>query len=407
MSSAISAAIAAALLPTPQFSNPQPTGPALSIQPCWTSPSADVCYLGVPNVDYADPEVHPTLPQLVFQSGGSIWIGDVDPATGNFVTPSGQDVLVADDAMNVIAARNGPEYGYDAGGYSIFYNGNTAGFYGTVATAVVNRAALDGSSLGLDNTLPGQGSVGRVNQLPSQSGAYPYTHVMCARATAPGLNEITRFNELFLAGESVLTPLAPDTGGFRWSRGSMIYTSTSAYPDSYGEVLLGDVAAGAPPVVVTDDQFTKFDPYGWDCPEEGTHAFVARITDSILAVYVKSDVIDNYYVRKYLLPPPSSSEMRYPQSAEPFVVGGKSYISLTLKREPYPIYNGVSESEIWVYDLEGGQWRYDDGDTAPRIRHEAETLVGDDWVYLYYNELINGNEFRLVRVRTDIRAALP
>ena len=82
--------------------------------------------LNPPGTSYIDPELHPFLPELVFQQGSVVWTGAIDPTTGLFVEPGGTDRFV-DLASSLLSTRNGPEYGWDAAGVAIFYNKSVLG----------------------------------------------------------------------------------------------------------------------------------------------------------------------------------------------------------------------------------------------------------------------------------------
>ena len=337
---------------------------------------------------------------MVFQALDGIWLGELDPDTGLFVNDGGKDTFV-DTASSVLQAKNGPEYGLDAGGTTIFYN-KTVTLPGQDPLLRVWRATPTGIGF-LREPLTGFDQ-SRINQLPSQNSGVTTTYALYARTgIPPAAGAISWFNEAAPSFDNDITPLVPEYAGFRWVRGSTLFTSTLSVGPLAGQIIVGDAATGKTQVVTTDPGL-KFDPYGWFAPEYGgALAVLAIVGGGNIAVYVDQggptlDLVS-------FLPPPQKTSMTYAQSPEPFVSGGQSFISLTLKDDPGSIYSDVTEAQIWVYGLQPGPGRFtlrcDDGN-PDRIRHEAETMSGTDETYLYYNELLPDGRFELVLCRTGL-----
>lgn len=355
-----------------------------------------VVRMNPPGTSYVDPEIHPTAPEMVLQTPSGVWVGALDPRTGLFQRGDGLDAFV-DVTASLQLTKNGPEYGLDAGGVAIFYNR-----LGATGTVEVWRAEQTPSGF---SPAPLSGpDLNRINQLPSQDASAPFTHLLYARVGGgTGLGSIARFSEAAPAQESLITPLLPGFAGFRWARGTTLYTSTVASGPLAGEVILGDAQTGVERIV-TDSDDIQFDPYAWEAPEfGGALGVIANAGGSDIAVW--RDTGGATFELHALLPPPHATNMRFVQSAEPFVAHGRSYISLTLKDDPGSVYTDVNESEIWIYGIDDGAERFvlRADDLGPgRVRHEAETFAGTDEVFLYYNELLPNGRFDLVRVRTGL-----
>lgn len=345
---------------------------------------------------YADHEIHPSLPEMVFQSEGEVWVGALDPDTGRFVSATGKDVFV-DTISSLALSKNGPEYGVDAGGTSIFYNRTGPGSVLRIWRATPGPLGFERTPLtGLDTT--------RFNQLVSQDPTAASTFVVYARLdSSPPPGSIAWFDEATPAAENDVTPLVPGFAGFRWARGSTLLASTVAAGPDAGQVVLVDASTGSTSVV-TNDAGTKFDPFPWFAPEFGGDLAIAAIVGgSDIAIY--RDTGGAVFDRVAVLGIPRESTMTHAQSHEPFVADGISYLSLTLKDHPASIYTDVTEAQVSVYGIEHGQDRFtlrcDDGG-PDRIRHEAETLPGNAEVFLYYNELLPSGRFDIVRCRTGL-----
>ena len=317
---------------------------------------------------------------MVFQQGSAIWTGALDLETGLFVSATGADAFV-DVASSLVVARNGPEYGWDADGVAIFYNRSVLR-----GAERIWRATPDstGSFDAVPISPPG---LDRVNQLPSQWSDAPSTWVVYARESLlqpPGT--IASADEAAPNVELDVTPVVPGFAGFRWLRGSSLYTVTEAEGPNAGQVVLVDAATGLERVV-TNDPGIKFDPYPWRAPEFSDRICVAAVVDdSDIAVYLDNG--GTFFQRISTLAPPAETQLGVARSPEPFVSGQRSLISLTLADVAGSFYEEVGESEIWVYGILDGPGRFarrfDDGEPG-QVRHEAETLSGPNEVFLYYN----------------------
>ena len=81
---------------------------------------------GAKGVTYSDPEFHSGTSRVVFQNSSSgvprVWIGEISPATGAFVSVNGRDLLV-DTAIATLGptaqTNNGPEWGEDSAGVTV------------------------------------------------------------------------------------------------------------------------------------------------------------------------------------------------------------------------------------------------------------------------------------------------
>ena len=185
-----------------QFATATPAAQAASLaRPAATLPSvaalsaqtpgaaARVVVMNPAGTSYADPEIHPDAFEMVFQTPDGIWIGDINPYTGLFANGDGLDRFV-DEATPVLQARNGPEYGQDQDGFSIFYNRGGQG-----APVEIWRATPKG--VGFLTSLLTLPNAHRFNQLPSQWPGGDQTHVLYARTelNSEGFGTISRLAE--------------------------------------------------------------------------------------------------------------------------------------------------------------------------------------------------------------------
>jgi len=357
-----------------------------------------------------DHEVHPHRPELVFQSDGELVVGAVDPQSGLFANADGIDRRIDTQITPLDQARNGPEYGIDAGGVDIFYN-RTNG----VGDIEIWRASEDGAGGYTLAPVGPQDGVDRINQLPSRNAQAASTRLAYARidnldAAPDPIGSIAWLDEAGGA-ETDLTAIRPGFAGFRWLDGGDLLATTLADGPDEGEIEIIDVSDGSR-TVVTDDfaaRGEKFDPYPWLAPEFGDAlAVIAALDDSDIGVYTDTDSDGLLELTARMAPPPESG-LTFIQSPEPFIYDGKSYIVLTLKDVDGPIATDVNDAQIWIYGLEADaegfpafRLRCDDG--APNgVRSEGEARTAEDGsLHVYYNELRSNGRWAIVLCRAGV-----
>jgi hypothetical protein len=92
------------------------------LSPALAATPSDAVRLGSPEVSYIDPEILSSAHKLSFQDrAGTIWVADLDPATGTFRSEDGRDVKVDGGAVNLLVTFQGPEFGVDETGWAVYY----------------------------------------------------------------------------------------------------------------------------------------------------------------------------------------------------------------------------------------------------------------------------------------------
>ncbi len=365
---------------------------------CHAEKNTEIIHLGS---GYVDHEILQEENLMVYQGHKDIWLGQLDPKTGLFQSKNGRNILVDQDISSLRTARNGPEFGVDSSGWSIFYNKDVDG-----RTQVWRAIPKSNSFLKTSLT---SGDFDRINQLPSQSHNALSTYVIYGRGDASVFktgrrskksnNHIVWMDENKPSLEKIITKITPQTAGFRWINGTTFFVSTEGQGEHYGQVRLTNAATGQSRII-TNDQDIKFDPYGWVAPDyKGDMLLLAATKKSNLAVYRNTG--KQYWERMTTLKIPAQSGLKYIQSSEPFTTANKSYIISTIKDNPGPVAQTVKESQIWIYDLSGFALRCDDRKPG-RIRHEAEAYLGEDEVFIYYNDYAKGRSIDLYLCRSGL-----
>ncbi|NDJ87526.1 MAG: hypothetical protein GYB66_16755, partial [Chloroflexi bacterium] len=194
----------------------------------------------------------------------------------------------------------------------------------------------------------------------------------------------------------------------RWIDNSYQLTYSQRTGPDRGQVLLLDTATNAAQVI-TNDAGDKTDPYGWYAPDFGGEMLVLAIVDNA-AVAVYRDTGGAYWERIATLQPPPEAGATFISSAEPFVVGGRSYISLIIKNAT-DTRERFSHSEVWLFDVnEDPTTRYtercDSGESG-LARSDPEVFIGEQNVFVYYN-VIDGpgvTPYEVRRCRSELTAA--
>ena len=356
---------------------------------------------------YIDPEILNVGDRLTFQTGaGAIWVADLDPGTGLFVSPTGKDSLVDEGAYPVAASWNGPEFGVDAEGWSVFYTkasppggtpqvwrarpGSAGWERGPVTAGGAHQTALATSSLTRTGTrvlnIRGDWDDGTMNWFSD--------------------GDASSAHDLIDIDDSIFgrTPV-------RWSRDGRYVL----YRDELGRVNMHDADTGEHRLV-TDDGAVHDDPNGWRAPEFGGELAIAALVEEG-RIAILRDLGGPTWERIATLAVPEGSNQSYYGSPEPLVLGGRSYLSVAVKDQPNFGGTTPTDSEIWIIGIEAGDGggpgfarRCDDA--APGVfRSDPETYLGSDEVFVYYNVIDRsvggGGAYELWRARTGLTPEAP
>lgn len=364
-------------------------------------PNPAVARLSPPGESYVDPEVLQIGAKLVFQTnGGEIWLADLDPATGLFLSDDGRDELVDTGASPIAVTWSGPELGVDASGWSVLYaKATTPG--GPPQIWRAERSDGGWSAEPLTGGDPHQ------TQLATSSLIRTGTRILNIRGTWSE-GTIAWFSEHDPTAEHPVIVIDEDTFGrtpARWSRDGRFVL----HRDELARIRMADADLGTHRLIV-DDGSTHDDPNAWPAPELGGELLVATVADDT-TIAIFRDLGGPTWTRIATLEVPDGSDHVYCGSPEPLVVDGRSYLSLVVKNRPNHSDVSPTDSEVWVVGIEPGPggaprvaWRCDDG--APGVfRSDPETFVGSDEVFVYYSVIDRdggGGFYELWRARTGI-----
>jgi CubicO group peptidase (beta-lactamase class C family) len=343
---------------------------------------------------YIDPEFLDQGSLATFGERRNVWVARIDPRTGDFVVPGGQEWFIDSDLAPLGQTFSGPEFALDADGWSVIYDklepdGKIQVWQGTV---------VDGETLISPITSGEQHQTARASKDPNASssrllfirGSWRSGTVAWVEEGQPSL-------------EREIAPIETGVISASWIRGTREIVTSVRRGSGRGQIEILDTVSGVRRRV-TNDSGDKTDPYAWKAPEYGGDTLaLAIVDDREIAVYREGR--GEYWDRIATLGIPSESRNRVIGSAEPFVVGDKSYVSLLIKNEKARI-GQFEDGEVWIFDIEEDpddrQPFRCDGGQRPVQRFDPEILVGEE-AFVYYNVLTPDGVFEVWRCRSGLR----
>jgi hypothetical protein len=357
---------------------------ALAVEP------GDVAPLNPPGESWFDPEVLRSDGESLIawqDAAGGVWVAEIDPRTGLVV--AGSPSRLADGAAPLLRTFNGPEFGVDAAGWAVYYTRLVGGSQQVVR--VRPDLSLDVLTAGDEHFSP----------LATIRAGADSTHLVLLRRP-PEWGTLLWADAADTSVEHELLHLAERTDGdARWAVGTATLV-TNAHPDHPGQLTLVDT--DVPAVVrVTDEAGLKTTPYAWAAPEAGGRLLVLAVVDHAELVVWGEDETGAWQ-RLMSLPSPSPSHP-YLGSPEPFVAGGRSYVSLSAADAPDTVPGSTSQ-EVWIVGIDPAEpfaRRCDDSAAGAVTRADPEILLGAEQAFVYYNVYGAGGA-DVARCATGIRS---
>jgi len=338
-----------------------------------------------------DPEIYSEGNKLAFQtSGGNIWLAYLDSTTGLFVSSTGMDVLIDTGATPLVTSFNGPEFGIDANGWSVFYTKNNGGlpqaWRATVDAAYVTRKALT------------SGTIPRLSILAAKSPSSPEINILFSKGASLQTGIFGFTSEDDPANETMIDSTDK---GVRWIDGMRKFIYIRQTGPNKGNLFLYDTETSTE-VQITSDTLAKTYCYGWVAPEYNKLICLVLLSDTIFGIYIDNG--GQYWDLLYTMGVPPASGYDYIGSPEALVANGKSYISFVTK----VIATGSNyvNAEVWVMDIKPDiqqrfMLRCDDGANNTK-RTDPESYIALNEVFIYYNVLTSDGVFEIWRYATGI-----
>lgn len=325
--------------------------------------------------DAIDPELLPQEALMTYQnSRGAILLEHLDPATGS-ADPKEPRVVLDTGAANLRQTFNGPEFGYDREGWSVFYTKAEGDVFQLWRARLVDGRPQAGPVFGdgrhRQSVLASKGAEAASIRLiylkgDLRDGAFHWTD----------LAEPQRETRIVRA-MGVDSP--------RWIDDTACFVFAEAEGPDRGQVKLHNTATGQTTVVSRDAGVKSF-AYGWQAPEFGDEVLVLALVDGA-AIGVWRETSPGSWERIQTLAPPPESRYKVIGSPEPLVCAGRSYISAVIKSEGGTMR--FRDSEVWLFGVEAADAppyaeRVDAAD-GERARSDPETLVAGNQIHVYTN----------------------
>lgn len=306
---------------------------------------------------------------------GYLWIGQVDPVTGEFNPPDGRGSVVDRNLMPTGRGGRklsfGPEWGFSRLGAEIYYAEKTHRKF-------LVKAFRDGEKWVSEKIPDGNR---RIAPLPSKNWqddapdlAYTVASVDDAKLCWQLQND---------PGDEKCVE-APDKLGYRWIDGRQALLITKKY-DGVAQVALLD-ARTAIITQLTFDAGHKGQAFMWRAPEFANNwVMFAPVDKKLINIYFFQN---EHWVLISTLDPPSARP--YILSAEPFLYNGRSYLSMMLSESKQS--NANTPSDIWIATIDPAYplYRQVSEDNQLRVRKDPESLQTAEGLFIYYTEYTNG-----------------
>ena len=363
------------------------TVPNTSSQP--ETNTINATQIGSPEHSYIDPEFHSSENLITFaDSEQNAWLSEIDPLSGDFVLSDGRDVLVDEELTPLSLSFNGPEFGIDKNGWSLYYTKDVDG-----VPQVWQAAPHENKSpQALTNN-----EISRFSVLASEAPTLDETYLLYAQSSfSPLEGKIAWLNE-----DGIETTAAPTDRGTRWidDTASFVYIQYSGA--NAGQVAIYDTQTHTSETI-TNSTGKKSYAYGWFAPEYDQ--LLGLVLNNTSEIEIYQDKGGEYWEKISTLQLPTESQYSIIGSPETFSAGEKSYITLVTKAD-----TGYAKAEVWVWGIETDEKQYTlrcEDDQGEVIRTDPESFVGEDEVFVYYNVFQPGflgrQKFELYRCNTGI-----
>ncbi len=353
--------------------------------------------LGETGAGYYDVEILSQPPRITFADSaiGTVWVGRLRPEDGLFDTATGRDQHVANFMTPLFTSSNGPEWGVDAGGASVYFTKRNGTQPQIWRAPLTNTGDLTASPLT-------SGDIGRLSPLPRNDSTQSTTRLIYLKGTY-ATGKIATLDVSNPGVEKKLDGVVKGVSGPRFIPGSDDFVLAMENGQLGHYVVATDTI-----VRLTDDAGSgpMTDPFAFRAPEMGNQVLIVAIENQQnVVVYQPPAAAGGFWTRRVTLPVPAASTETYVYSVKPFTVGGRSYFSLHLQLLPVTP-PGDTTSSVWVYAMDpvGGvrlARRLDDGTAAHRI--DPEWFIGQNEVFIYFNLLpTDGGPWQVHRARTGI-----
>ncbi|BAC89260.1 hypothetical protein [Gloeobacter violaceus] len=326
-----------------------------------------------PSEGIADPEFDQYFGRFTWVDGqGNVWLGNVDPQTGDFLPPNGKAILVDTGAVSVLEVGNGPEWVYTSSGPQIVYTK-----YDNNGRFAIARGRQTGDTWGgalLQKASARYGPYGSLDRFD------PKPRISYVGRDAAG-KQVVEWRYLDQPDSEAEIPGSIPPGG-RWVEGLPAIVLPQRAKSTNRQAFFYNIETGELEQL-TFDAGDKAHVFMWKAPEyNNEYIFLALIDETSIGVYRK---VDGAWTRINTVKPPSVGN--YLWSPEPFVHNGKSYLIMTTSTSDDQKSTTVP-TDVWMAGIDPEAPFYKQvSDPSVKVRKDPEVFFTANGPYIYYSAL--------------------
>lgn len=313
-----------------------------------------------------------------------LWVGALDPATGNFLPADGMGQLVDSRAAPAAAYLNGPEWVRSALGSQIVFTRYQPGMLPSNQSAGL-ATATDGGNGSWSVTML-DSSLGRVNPMGSIDllDAQPIIHYQNT-ATSQAFSRVGNIPSSELP---ITVSGQGDASSFRRSVDGMnkIVVSGKA-SNGYYQIFLHDPATGVSEQITHEKNNLK-GAVMWRAPDyEGDYVMAAVQNGVSIVVYRRTANGDGSFTWNKIIKRQLPSATPYVWSPDFFIHNGKSYVFFQMNTSPN--WNDYTKPNllamIGILDSNSSIQKLVASGAKSRARTDPEYFITAQGPFIYYN----------------------
>jgi hypothetical protein len=329
-----------------------------------------------PAASIVDPEFDRVGSRMVWQDeDDNLWLADVDPDTGAILPPSGRGRLLDTRLAAISETGNGPEWAYGSDGtYVVYTKRARGGWY----LAAAREDRFGGWSTRL--LYPAVDRFRPIGTPPSNTQPARVVYIRDSSDTK-GTVAWREINDRSTERQARIA-----AQGGRWVENERAFVGFEVI-DGVAQAVLVAID-GFKRTQLTFDADNKTAAIMWLAPEYGELLLMTLLNTTQIGIYRQ---VGGQWTRLYTFAVPSAKP--FMSSPEPFVSGGRSYVSLVaasqLQGNPPFLNTPVGPTEIWVAGIDPANpfFRRVDDPAHNALRMDPEAFDTTNGTVVYYSEV--------------------
>ncbi|HSI47904.1 MAG TPA: hypothetical protein VLA61_06525 [Ideonella sp.] len=328
--------------------------------------------------DLIDSEFSPSRNMFTWcDSQGRLWLGTIDPATGNILKPTYK--LLDEDAITtkeMLITTNGPEWVSTATGDHVVYTK----FVGTPSADTAQLALVEGSADGTTWSAPQLLGAGNAPYASDDEGD-PSPRISYVNAASQHLWRYLYDDASAKKVKGMTATKQPVSVRFVKGDNSLVYAQkVKGGSKQVFKLALDDSKDAVQLTFDEGDKDTHTVPWMWRAPEYNNKLVLMTTVNENELRFYKGDGNGNWAVVNSVTMP-AGTVVRSP---EPFTYDGKSYVSLAVKSDAYGYPTAIYIAAVSP-NAKTKLWKVSD-DTDLHERSDPEVFVTANGPVVFYNK---------------------